>query len=211
MRELQSLLKKREITFNPVDSRVRCFAHVINICSSHIIASAIPSSSATNPFSLTPSVSDGGRTSFDISDDALDQSVCDDSDDEDSDYDPMLDYNGPEAEDPYDGKNNAKFREWSAGLKSDPLGRARKVISSIRSSDQRRIRFSISIDEGNISGWFPKRDSQRKRIPGQTVQVKNRQLLRDVKTRWDSVFLMLERLRSLRPVSCLTDRTPVTS
>ena len=43
MQELQSLLAKRRITdlvkFDHMKNRVRCYAHIINICSSHIIAS----------------------------------------------------------------------------------------------------------------------------------------------------------------------------
>jgi hypothetical protein len=37
------------------------------------------------------------------------------------------------------------------------------------------------------------------------VQVPELQPLRDVKTRWDSVYLMLRRLRQLRPVSHFAD------
>jgi hypothetical protein len=40
------------------------------------------------------------------------------------------------------------------------------------------------------------------------VQVPNLGLLRDVKMRWDSVYMMLERLRQLRPV-CLCLRSDV--
>ncbi len=32
--------------------------------------------------------------------------------------------------------------------------------------------------------------------------LKELQLLRDVRTRWDSIFLMLNRLREMRPVCC---------
>jgi hypothetical protein len=39
------------------------------------------------------------------------------------------------------------------------------------------------------------------------VQVPELQPLRDVKTRWDSVYMMLQRLRQLRPVSRLADWT----
>src|SRR5713226_5838754 len=43
MQELQSLLAKREMAvrldFNHLKHHVRCYAHIINICSSHIISS----------------------------------------------------------------------------------------------------------------------------------------------------------------------------
>ena len=48
MQELQSLLKKcetaSEIDFDPLDHRICCYAHIINICSSHIVASMTPTS-----------------------------------------------------------------------------------------------------------------------------------------------------------------------
>ena len=39
MQELESLLKSREktINFDEKNNRVRCFAHIINICSSHLV------------------------------------------------------------------------------------------------------------------------------------------------------------------------------
>ena len=43
MQELQSLLAKREmairLNFDHLKHRVQCYAHIINICSSHIISS----------------------------------------------------------------------------------------------------------------------------------------------------------------------------
>jgi hypothetical protein len=48
MQELQSLLKKRktasEIDFNPLNHHIHCYTHIINICSSHIVASMTPTS-----------------------------------------------------------------------------------------------------------------------------------------------------------------------
>jgi hypothetical protein len=66
----------------------------------------------------------------------------------------------------------------------------------LRSSDQRREGFRTFIELGNSRNWFkdPRDDKS-------VVQVPMLQPLRDVKTRWDSVYMMVRRLRALRPVS----------
>jgi hypothetical protein len=84
-------------------------------------------------------------------------------------------------------------------VKRDPVALGRNIVRLLRSSGQRRETFDQLIRDGNKSGWFE-------------TKVPELQLLRDVKTRWDSVYLMLRRLRELRPVryccvqfcSCLT-------
>src|SRR5258708_24553528 len=42
MRELEALLKQHDnnIEFDHLNNRIRCYPHIINICSSHIIASS---------------------------------------------------------------------------------------------------------------------------------------------------------------------------
>jgi hypothetical protein len=59
----------------------------------------------------------------------------------------------------------------------------------------RRDAFDDLITNGNAKGWF------RQGQPPRVVQVPHLQLLRDVQTRWDSVYHMLKRLRIMRPVS----------
>ena len=81
LQELQSLLAEREVTFNPKYQRVRCFMHIINICSSHIIAS-MTSKSSTNIFKLSEDSVDGYSASG--------CTVGDDSDDDNFDYDPDI-------------------------------------------------------------------------------------------------------------------------
>ena len=76
----------------------------------------------------------------------------------------------------------------------DPIARARDIVRVIRGSSKRRQAFEDVIKNGNSGDWF--RDGQ----PPKVVKVESQQLLRDVRTRWDSVFLMLRRLRQLRPV-----------
>ena len=70
----------------------------------------------------------------------------------------------------------------------------RGFIREIHASGQRREAFNLHIKKGLKEGWFT--DSDGKPI----TEVGARELLRDVPTRWDSTFLMLERARSLRPV-----------
>src|SRR6266581_3551980 len=92
MRELQSRLGSREtvpkIGFNASNHRIRCYAHIINICSAHIIASVM---STTKRY-----LSDLGVP--------LDSNLatCDDSDDGSDDDDPD---NGPYDDDSDNGSD----------------------------------------------------------------------------------------------------------
>ena len=76
------------------------------------------------------------------------------------------------------------------------IAQARAAVRAIRGSGTRRDAFEEVIANGNEKGWFRQGQSS------QIVQVKQLQLLRDVRTRWDSVHHMLKRLREMRPV-CL--------
>lgn len=78
---------------------------------------------------------------------------------------------------------------------SNPIEHARSVVSTIRASGMRRDAFKSAIEQGNENGWFTQGQ------PPEVVTVQKLELLRDVQTRWDSVYLMLQRLRVLRPVS----------
>jgi hypothetical protein len=194
MEELHSELDKRGIAsvvgFDPENNRVRCYAHTINICSSHIIASlsATPKSSLSRlkvPFD----------NNFPIRDDS-------DSDDEpDSRNEDEITDQDFEVELPtcYSCPGTPRFKTWVEGMKCDPLRRARRVIRLLRSSDKHRTEFKAFIEKGNTCDMFSRKDSDGKVAPTTVEQLG---LLRDVKTRWDSVYLMLLRLRELRPVSC---------
>jgi hypothetical protein len=187
MYQLQSLLEDRETesdinyNFDPLKHRIRCYAHIINLCSSHMVASTSPSNT-NNPI-------DSNRMTH-----AHDGSGSDDQSD-----DGKIDHDSEDSE-----QSNADDlipEEWAAGIKQDPLKRARKVIHLLRSSDKRRTEFQAFLSKGNDANWFTKIGNNGESVP---TEIKERQLLRDVKTRWDSVFLMLRRLRQLRPVSYLT-------
>ena len=195
MKKLESLLVEREVTqvkFDHLKNRIRCYAHIIHICCSHVVASAT-------------SVSKQFMDDLNIPIEP-DRVFRDDSDNESED-----------GIDPYDGDTNAdenipplkldcslyhdrnpSLKKWFEGVKHDPLTRARRVIRFIRSSGQRRTGFGEFIVRGNQNNWFSRKDSNGNK---KTTQVRELELLRDVKTRWDSIYMMLDRLHDLRPVS----------
>jgi hypothetical protein len=85
-------------------------------------------------------------------------------------------------------------QSYAEAVARDPIALGRAVVRAIRASGTRREAFDKVIKDGNANKWF--RDSD-----GVTTKVKPLQLLRDVSTRWDSVFYMISRLHELRPVS----------
>jgi hypothetical protein len=76
----------------------------------------------------------------------------------------------------------------------DTISHARTVVRAIRGSGMRRDAFDEVIVNGNSKGWF------KEGKPPKIIQLKKLQLLRDVRTRWDSEYYMLQRLRELRAV-----------
>jgi hypothetical protein len=79
-----------------------------------------------------------------------------------------------------------QLQTFEEAIKRDPVALGRNIVRVLRSSGQRRDAFDQLIRDGNEKGWFT---------------VEQLQLLRDVKTRWDSIYFMLRRLRELQPVS----------
>jgi hypothetical protein len=131
---------------------------------------------------------DPSRTFHDDSDDELD----------DGDIDTEGNIDELELDGCYDDLGKPELKGWFAGIKRDPLKRACRIIRLLRSSDKHREDFHKFIEDGNEQKWFSEKTQSGERL---SVQVPKLQLLRDVKTRWDSVYKMLQRLRQLRPVS----------
>jgi hypothetical protein len=214
MRELEALLKRHDhnIEFDHLNNHIRCYPHIINICSSHIIASSTRISKQFLESLKSKSDSD---LVYNIEDD----NNNDDNDNDDNDNNNDDNDNDNDGGDNFDNNNNNdhlfargsdipkltlndeqldvlddEVRTLYTGLKRDPIKRARRIVRIVRSSDQRKQAFKKVINTGNHSGWFRNHDNE-------VIELPDLELLRDVKTRWDSVYCMIERLLVLRPVS----------
>jgi len=126
--------------------------------------------------------------------------TCPDSDDEldDSDVDPNDNIGNLRLADCYDHRGDLDLKCWFTGMKHDPVGQAHRVICLLHILDQRREEFHAFIEDGNKCGWFTVKNDDGMHV---LVEVPVLQLLRDVKTRWDSVYMMLRHLQELCPVS----------
>src|SRR5712675_2837860 len=74
-----------------------------------------------------------------------------------------------------------------------PVVLARSVVNAIRASGSCQEAFACVIKDGNAEQWFKQGD------PLKIVELKHLELLHSVRTWWDSVFYMLNRLCELRP------------
>ena len=115
--------------------------------------------------------------------------TCADSDNESDDSDVNLDEDIGDLRlaNCYDHRGNADLNRWFAGMKHNPVGQAHKVVHLLHAMDQCREGFHAFIEDGNDCGWFTAEQDNGDKV----VKVPVVQLLRDVKTRWDSVYLML--------------------
>jgi len=91
-----------------------------------------------------------------------------------------------------------KPKAWVDTMKGDPLWHAWRVIHLLCSLDNHRTEFQKIIVDGNKLGLFMKKDGDSNQVKDNVPEL---QLLRDMKTRWDSVYMMLLYLRQLQPVS----------
>ena len=71
------------------------------------------------------------------------------------------------------------------------------TVRAVRASVQQRDHLAEVIEDGNKKGWF-----KSVRELNVTIQVKQAQLVWDMKVRWDSLYFMINQFRKLRPV-CL--------
>lgn len=148
MRELSILLAERGIDFDPVEHRIMCFPHILNLCSGQIAAEYMDADFVSI-----------GEAWVDV----LHPSVVIDKD---------------------------AYRE---ALQQDPIALGRAVVRVLRASSLRRQAFDNTITTGNQMKLFTDEEGNPTNLPVL-------ELVRDVKSRWDSIYLMINRLRILRQV-----------
>jgi hypothetical protein len=186
MRELQRLFERQGIPFDSKDRRIRCYPHIINICVSHIVSS------------LTK-VSD-----FDQDDDDSDEHEDEDGDEDgDGEFSDDGGYVGEEDEESDDEIAIGPQVEeaWLLNVKRNPVKLARTLVRTVRSSGQKREAFSKAVKVGNDTDALKGSDKK-------PITIQDKQLLKDVKHRWDSLYLMLRRLREMRQVCPMMPSLP---
>ncbi len=191
MTELEVILAEKNVKFDAREQRIRCYPHIINICVSHIVKSL----GKVDDEVVDDEVNDGGEEgSIDDTDEEDEEGYISDTDDEDE-----KDDEGGETDKAIISKyvEEDALLNWFKAIKRDPVNIARKFIRTVRASTQKREQFQMTITLGNQTKAFKDDD-------GSIVQVKDLELLRDIKHRWDSLFMMLEHMKELQPVShCL--------
>ena len=80
-------------------------------------------------------------------------------------------------------------------VQRDPVALGRNIVRVLRNSGQRHDLFDDIVQDGNEKEWIQAGD------PPVTVELPLVQLLRDIITRWDTVYYMVRRLHEMRPVS----------
>jgi hypothetical protein len=129
MRELEALLKLHDddIEFDHLNNRIRCYPHIINICSSHIIAS---STCISKRFLETLKSEFAGDLVYSNIEGDKDDKDGEDDDDDDDDDSHLFARKIPELtldEEQFDILDD-KVRAWYIGLKRDPIKRARRIV-----------------------------------------------------------------------------------
>lgn len=85
-------------------------------------------------------------------------------------------------------EDNQTFEDAAA---RDPVGLARTVVRVLRASNSRRVQFRDYIVANKDKG--------------ENFNLEPRELLQDVKSRWDSTYFMIRRFRHLKPVRPFPD------
>jgi hypothetical protein len=91
-------------------------------------------------------------------------------------------------------KGHGFGQSFAAACAQDPVAHLCKIVMVIQSSRQHRDALMRWIEMGNQNGLFV--------LNNRPVQIQPRQLLRDVRTRWDSTYQMIKRCTEMRLV-CL--------
>ncbi len=186
MRELEALLKRHDnnIEFDHLNNRIHCYPYIINICSSHIIASSTHISKQY--LEALKSKSDGNLVYSNIEDNNNNNDNDNDNgngngnDGNVNDNDAHLfaqETDIPELTLDEEQLNifDNEARALYTGLKRNPIKCACRIVCIVHSSDQRKQAFKNVISTRNDSGWFRSHNNEDIKLP-------DLELLCDVKT-----------------------------
>src|SRR5258707_1433726 len=166
MWELEALLKRHDnnIEFDHLNNRIYCYLHIINICSSHIIASSTRISKQY--LEALKSKSDGDLVYSNIKDNNNDNNNDNDNGNGNGNGDGSdvndnnahlfaQETNIPKLTLDKEQLNIFDDKAWAlyTGLKRDPIKCACRIVCIVHSSDQRKQAFKNVISTGNDSGW----------------------------------------------------------
>ena len=120
----------------------------------------------------------------------LDSNGLDGDGDDDDGFDPssLRDRIGPQLDEAFIASQAPERQAWLRSLSRDPVKLVADIVRYIRASDSRKQAFA------DLVGLSNKSDPESRDAPPL-------QLIQHVRTRWDSVYLMLQRFRVLRKVS----------
>ena len=86
---------------------------------------------------------------------------------------------------------------YNQALEADPIVWCQKLIANCQASSQCRENLQATISDANGAGLFGRDDE------GADIELQSLQLLCDIDTQWSSIFLMVERVLDLYPISFL--------
>ena len=184
IKSLEELLKQRDVIYDSSQHRIICFPHVVHICVTHVVKQFTKSSSQQDSDDLDDAEMDGleGLGGF---------FECAES--TEVDFDTTSDSDAALTDIP-EGPPRDEFRQtYEQALCRKPLDLVRRIVRAVHSSSQRWEFLRQLITDGNKNGRF-------KDASGKAIKVPLLQLLLDVKTRWDSTYLMIKRFLKARPV-----------
>ena len=90
---------------------------------------------------------------------------------------------------------------YNQALDTDPIVQCQKLVANCRASGQHHEDLQATITDANKAGLFGRDDK------GVYIELPSLQLLHDVDTQWLSIFLMVEWVLDLYPVSSLRSLT----
>jgi hypothetical protein len=173
MKSLERLLHQEGVLdFDCKNNYIRCFSHIINLCSQACIKA----------------MELNDRTSAQYSDTETDSSATD------------VDNDGLGLQGIFSQADSDQTGSQARKRATGPIYRARKSVAFIRHSGQRRDYLVNIIQDGNKKQFWTVElpDGQAQAVTLTPVMV-----IADVKTRWDSVYSMVQRLQYLQQVSSL--------